>query len=153
MPDTTVYRENRPVGRTNADGQLLVPNLSAYEKNAISIDPTSLPVDAELPTTRQYVVPGAPRGAIAKFNVATVSRSALLILRDCRGAYLALGPRATLEQSGADFIVGYDGEVYVRDLAAENTIRAESPDGTSCLASFPFAPAPGEQVAIPLACE
>lgn len=38
-PDVAVEFENRPAGKTNRRGRLLVPNLRSYEENSLSIDP------------------------------------------------------------------------------------------------------------------
>ena len=43
-----VRHDNRAVGVTDARGMLLVPTLRSYQKNKITIDPSNLPVDAEI---------------------------------------------------------------------------------------------------------
>jgi outer membrane usher protein len=152
VPDTQVFYENRPAGRTDANGKLLVTGLDPYQANAISIDPSGLPIDAEVPKTKDLVVPGARRGTTAKFNVTTNAQSAILVLTAPGGAVLPVGARITRDGSGETFVVGYDGEAFVRGLSPDNTISVELPGGGTCAAAFFFAPSPGEQVRIPLTC-
>ncbi|QJW83740.1 fimbria/pilus outer membrane usher protein [Ramlibacter terrae] len=44
-PDVPVMLEGRPAGRTGADGTLVVPGLSSYSGQRISIDADALPID------------------------------------------------------------------------------------------------------------
>src|SRR5262249_22938347 len=85
-PNVDVYYENRPVGRTNSRGQLLVPRLRSYEDNKLSIDPTNLPLDARIPRTRASVKPSDRSGVVVDFGVETDIPSTLFILRDAKGA-------------------------------------------------------------------
>jgi len=151
-PNTEVFVENRPAGRTNSDGKLLVGKLNAYQPNTIAIDPKSLPLDAEIPSTKEVVVPAARRGATARFAITPSAPSALVVLTGADGKVLPAGLRVALEGGADDFVLGYDGEVFLRGLARENGVRVELADGGTCSARFAFAPAAGEQVVIPAVC-
>jgi outer membrane usher protein len=153
VPDTEVRVHNRPVGRTDDNGRLLVTNLSPYQANAISIDPTSLPLDADIPKTKDIAVPGRRRGTTAKFAVTPASPSALVVLSAADGSVLAPGSRVTLAETSEAFVLGYDGEVFVRNLGARNTLVVERADGSTCAAQVPFGGSDGEQVVIPAVCE
>ena len=74
--------------------------------------------------------------------------SAVVVLRDAGGAYLLPGSRGVLEATGESFLVGYDGQAYVKGLAADNRISIELLDGSTCHARFPFAPTTGARVEI-----
>lgn len=145
-PNVAVQYENRPVGESQ--GLLLVPYLNSYQKNKISIDPKDLPIDAEVPTTRDIVVPADRSGVVVKFGVKETSQAALITFVDRTGKPLAVGAQGRLEGSGQGFVIGYDGQAYISGLAAHNLVTIERPDGSSCRAEFSYTPRRGEQVTI-----
>jgi outer membrane usher protein len=63
------------------------------------------------------------------------------------GSFVSAGA-AGRTAGGAEFVVGYDGQAFIKNLAAANDAEIEFAGG-QCRASFPFAPRPGEQVQIP----
>ncbi|MCI0747360.1 MAG: fimbria/pilus outer membrane usher protein [Verrucomicrobia subdivision 3 bacterium] len=146
-PDVEVFSENRRVGKTNAKGKLLVPGLRSYQSNKISIDPANLPVNAEIPATSAVAVPADRSGVFANFKIRTSSTSAIVVFRSSDGRYLPAGARGIVEATNEEFVVGYDGRAFIRNLSDQNAITVELDEG-SCTASFPFAPVPDEQVLI-----
>lgn len=148
-PDVEVEVENRPAGRTNRSGKLLVPNLRSYEPNQISIDPTNLPVDAQVGGTREVSVPADRSGAVVRFAVETGSGTALVTLRDENGDYLETGATGELEGGADPFVVGYDGQAFVVGLGPRNRVTVDQPTRGRCIAEFTFEPRKGEQVSIP----
>ena len=137
-PGVKVERENLLVGTSNEDGKILVPNLNSYHKNKISIDPLDLPVNAEPATTYDYVTPGYKTGVYVDFDVKKASPSAIVILKTADGTFLPAGSEGHLDGSDEPFVVGYDGQAYIKDLKAANTIQVSAPNGT-CTAQFTFA--------------
>jgi outer membrane usher protein len=151
-PDVEVFFENRPIGRTDGSGKLLVPGLRAYQTNKIAIDPRGLPLDAEAKSTQEIVAPGDRSGIVVDFGVVTNLQAAVLILHGADGSPLKVGAKGQLEDGGEVFVVGYDGQAYVKGLGPSNTIVVETGQG-ECRASFPFAAQPGQQVTIgPVTC-
>lgn len=148
-PDVEVEYENRPVGRTNRRGKLLLPDLRSYEENRISIDPTNLPVDASVGETADVAVPADRSGAVVKFDVETHAQAALVVLRDETGAFVETGSSGTLEGGSEEFVVGYDGQAYISGLGKQNRIVVEQPSRGRCEADFSFQARSGEQVSIP----
>jgi outer membrane usher protein len=151
-PGVEVYYENRPVGTTDQRGYLLVPYLKSYERNTLTIDAKNLPVDADVQRTKEIVVPADRSGAVVQFGIKE-AQSALVILRDARGAVLPPGSRGVVEPSGERFVVGYDGQAYMRDLAADNRIAVTRADGSECGARLTYAPRPGTRVEINGVCQ
>jgi outer membrane usher protein len=150
-PKVPVFYENRPVGLTDADGRILVPNLRSYDKNKISFDPTDLPVDAEIGTTRNVVAPADRAGVFVDFRVHTDTSSALVVLVHPDGTFVPVGSVGEREGS-EEFIVGYDGQAFIKNLAARNAVRIVTPKGT-CRAQFDFSPQANTQVVIsPVVC-
>ncbi|MBS7544860.1 fimbria/pilus outer membrane usher protein [Ancylobacter oerskovii] len=147
-PGVPVRAQNHMVGVTDAGGKVLVPNLQSYEENAIEIDPTNLPVDAQIANTRRTVVPAARSGVLVKFGVKSGGASALVAFIDAKGVALPMGTLVALNGSPQPVVVGYDGQAFLGDLQPSNSATITLPDGNSCAASFDFTPRPGRQVVI-----
>jgi outer membrane usher protein len=138
VPDVMVYSQNRPVGKTDLRGMLLVPGLHSWQDNTLAIDPDDLPVDAEPESTKLTVRPPDRSGVYADFGVARNTSSAIVVLRDKAGRLLPPGtPGQVID--GDPFVVGYDGEAYIRRLGSANRIVVTLGPGQTCAAAFPFA--------------
>jgi outer membrane usher protein len=148
-PGVNVQYENRPVGRTDRSGKLLLPNLRSYQLNLVTIDPTDLPVDAEVGATRAVAAPGDRSGTVVRFAVETSARSALVTLRDQSGEFLEAGSSGQLDGAANTFPVGYDGQAFVSGLASHNRVVVDQPTRGRCAAEFDFMPSRGEQVSVP----
>jgi outer membrane usher protein len=146
-PNVKVERENQLVGTTNEDGKILIPELGSYRKNKISIDPLDLPLNAEPATTYDYVTPGYKSGVYVDFDVKKATPSAIVILKTADGAFVQAGSEGHLDGSDGQFVVGYDGQAYIKDLKPANTIHIAGPKGT-CTAAFAFAPSRDAQTTI-----
>lgn len=150
-PGVEVYSENRPIGRTDARGRLLVTRLRSYQNNKITIDPGNLPVDAEIDTTKEIVVPADRAGVAVKFPVKTNTNSAVVTIVMPDGTPVAAGSQGAL-QDGSAFFIGYDGRAFINGLKRDNVATVTTPNG-SCQASFAFSPKRGKQVEIgPVVC-
>lgn len=147
-PDVDVQFQNRPVGKTDRKGRILVPGLNSYEPNTVSIDPKNLAVDADVPATKEVVVPADRSGVVVKFGVSEAPKAALVTLVDTSGTPLEAGLKGRIDGSSDVFVIGYDGQAYIRGLASENAVVIDRSDGSSCRAEFPYKPEPGQQVAI-----
>lgn len=147
-----VYDENREVGRTDRAGQLLVPDLRAFELNHLSINPDDVPLDTAVPFVSRVVRPQDRSGVVVEFPLRP-SRSALVSLVDAAGRPLPLGSVAMLRPGTAGLPVGHAGQVYVEELGASNTLDVVMPDGRRCHAEFGFRAVPGQIPAIgPVVC-
>ena len=147
-----VLYENRDAGRTDSSGRRLVPDLRSFDVNHISIDPTELPADVLALNPSRDVRPPDRSGVVVKFPVRTL-HAALLVLQDERGRPIPLGSTATLRSSGAVSPVGYDGETFVEDLAAQNQLDVQLPGDGRCGVVFPFTPVKGDIPKLgPLTC-
>lgn len=147
-PDVDVQYQNRPVGKTNRQGKIIVTDLRSYEPNTISIDPASLPVDADIPATKEIVVPANQSGIVVDFGVSETPEAALVSFVDTNGVPITVGLTGRLESDEQEFVIGYDGETYIRGLQAQNTAVITMDDGNSCSAAFSYRATPGEQVII-----
>jgi outer membrane usher protein len=148
-----VLSENRPAGVTDANGQLLVPDLLSWQNNHLAIDPADVPVDAQVPYMARMVRPPDRSGVVVGFPI-TRTYGALLVLVDEAGQPVPLGSTATLKTTGTVVPVGYDGETFVENLAAaDNEVVVQLPNFSRCVVSFAFTPTPGQIPQIgPLTC-
>ncbi len=147
-PDVEVQHQNRPVGTTDRWGRILVPNLQAFEANEIAIDPSNLPVDAIVPTTKEVVVPASGAGVVVSFGVSQGDDTALVVFIDARGAPIKPGSSVRVDGLQDEFIVGYDGEVFLRSLTGRNRVTIEQTSGATCAAEFSYEAIRGTQVRI-----
>jgi outer membrane usher protein len=152
VPDVEVFHENRPAGLTNSSGRALIPGLRSYQRNKIAIDTAKLPVDADISTTEGYVTPADRSGVRLNFAVRTDVKPAIVVFKGADGQPLPVGARGQIE-GGEDFIVGYDGRAYIKNLSVENKVTITMVD-RECRASFNYEARPNEQVMISgVACQ
>jgi outer membrane usher protein len=153
VPHVHVLQENRPVGRTNSSGKLLVPDMRSFEQNHIRIDPNDIPPDATLITDARVMRPQDRSGVVVTYPI-KFNRAALLQLVDAAGAAIPLGSTATLKATGVVYPIGYDGDVYIEGLDSYNELAVESADGRHCTLAFKYTPLPGDIPSIgPLLCQ
>jgi outer membrane usher protein len=147
-----VRQENRYAGKTDAAGQLLVPDLRSFEINHLSIDPLNAPIDAAVPFSKYEVRPQDRSGVVVQFPL-KLTHGALLRLTGADGKPIPVDSTATLVSTGVTVPVGYDGEAYLVDVQPHNQLRVELPNGGHCAVDFDYRPASGEIPIIgPLQC-
>ncbi|WP_458097820.1 fimbria/pilus outer membrane usher protein [Roseomonas sp. WA12] len=138
QPGVGVMQENRPVGRTDSHGRLLVTDLRPYERNRIGIAPDDVPPDATIVETSRMVTPRQRAGTVVRFPISR-SSSARVQLVGRGGKPVPLGS-IVRHTAGERLPIGYDGEVFLTRLQAVNRVEVQLPDGTSCHADFEFRP-------------
>ena len=112
-PEVMVYLENREVGRTDAEGYLLLPQLNPYQANRIRIRSEDLPLSAEIDNDEVVAVPYARAGVAVGFEVVS-QRSALAVLVAKGGKPLPAGLELTSGDGATTAQVADDGLAYVR---------------------------------------
>lgn len=154
VPGIPVRLENRPVGSTDDTGTLLVPGLSAYQRNRLSIDTLGLPADYRIGAVEAQAVPERRAGVAVQFSVRPVHKLEVAVVDDT-GQFLAPGTVAEVSGSGGELkrtVVGQDGLLYVEDPpAGAREVRARGEFGTCTAALGVKAPAPSG-VAPPILC-
>lgn len=110
-----VYADNQLVGRTDAEGLLIVPSLRAFDRNLIRIEEADLPLDMLPGATEIAVRPFGRSGALVRFD-AHAERGVLMEVRLENGAPLPAGARVRAEGGGEAFPVATGGAVYVAGL-------------------------------------
>lgn len=152
VPGLPVLQDNRPIGRTDAGGRLLVPDLMPYAPNRIAIDPSSLPPDTRIDVTNLDVVPRQYAGVVARFALARYAAATLSLVKP-DGKAPEVGTPARLEGSPQASVVGYDGVLFVEGLGAENRVLVGA-GKDACEVRFAYKAVAGELPAIgPLVCQ
>ena len=152
VPDLPVLQDNRLIGRTDAKGRLLVPELQPYAANRIAIDPSSLPSDIRISGASRDVVPRQYAGVVARFEIERYAAATLMLVGP-DGQPPAVGTLARLEGSTAGAVVGYDGILFVEGLRAQNRVLVGT-GAAACEVRFDYKPVEGELPTIgPLACQ
>ncbi len=150
-----VYQENRVIGRTGADGRLLVSDLMPYASNLIAIDTSNLPADARLDRSSLDVVPQSGAGVLVPFRVERY-HAATVIVQDADGKPLAVGTPARLAGAPGDSastVVGYDGVVFLDGLRQSNDLVLGE-GAAACSLHFDYQPGADGQLPVigPLRC-
>jgi outer membrane usher protein len=136
LPGVDVYLNNALVGHTDRDGRILIPNLQAYRANAISIDPSSLPLTTNVGDTKVYVAPYYRSPATIRFKNLG-SGGAIVPIRELDGSPLAAGS-TVIGEDGTAWPVADRGEVYLGGLRPRShiTLVARRGDGSHCTLVF-----------------
>jgi len=152
VPGLPVLQDNRPIGRTDRNGRLLVPDLQPYAASRIAIDPSSLPSDTRIPQTLLEIVPRQNAGVVARFAIERYAAATLTLVR-ADGTVPDVGTLARLDGSELTAMVGYDGVLFVEGLRAQNRVRIGSGKDL-CEVRFEYTPVAGELPVIgPLVCQ
>lgn len=137
VANVPVLLENRPIGTTNARGDLLVTPLNSYQQNKLSIDPMKLPPNVDISHVNAEVVPSDRAGTLVKFGIKTV-HAASVILHGANGRPVTEGSSVTLRNSSSPAtIVGYDGMVYLEGLQTHNLLDVRTAHG-HCVVQFDY---------------
>jgi outer membrane usher protein len=107
--------------RTDSNGVAFLPRLQAYQRNSIRLDPTELPINAELDTIEQIAVPASRSGVRVTFPVRS-GRAALIKIVMDNGAEAPAGTEVELAGDSKEFFVARRGEAFITGLQATNTL-------------------------------
>lgn len=135
VPNASIYLHNREIARANRAGNALVPGLSSYRPNRLSLNVDELPLEVAPNVTAMEVVPSRRGGVVADFGIREAEQSALVVLKGPTGQPVPAG--SIVHLGNREFPVGYDGEAYLEGLSARNRVRVTTQSG-ACQASFGF---------------
>jgi outer membrane usher protein len=123
----------------------LLTQLQPYQSNSILLDPSELPISAELDSIEQSVVPAAHSGVKVVFPVRS-GRGALIHIKLENGNDAPLGASIELMGDKEEFFVARRGEAFITGLKDNNTLRMKWND-TTC--TFEVKLPPGDPNDIP----
>ncbi|MGN2243332.1 fimbria/pilus outer membrane usher protein [Frateuria sp. GZRR33] len=143
-PDAAGARIGNAAGvRVGNDGYALIPYLTPYVLNTVTIDPTGLSLDVQLDNTSAQVAPRA--GAVVMVNFKSESGRFMLIqthLDD--GSTLPFGAEVMNEQGRVIGVVGQAGRIMVRVArdAGRISVQWQDNDATrTCSLPYKLSPA------------
>ncbi len=141
-PNAPNVSVNNRAGITNAHGYALAPYLSAYNKNSIGLDPSTLPDDVDVAQSNVNVYP--TKGAVVKADFKTRVGYQVLITLKLHQEIVPFGAIASLQtqqpEEETSSIVGDGGQVYLTGLPTSGVLEVKwGPQAhQQCLASFDF---------------
>ncbi len=105
--------QNYPGIATDPFGYAVVPYLTTYQENRLSVDNTTqLPDNVDLEQTTQFVVPNRGAMVAARFN-ANIGYRVLVTVSDRNGKPLPFGALASNDDTGQQSIVDEGGILYL----------------------------------------
>ncbi len=117
FPDVTVTQENRPVGKTDSQGRILLPRLISYYPNKIGLDGAELPITAEIDQLEQTVTP-TYRSPIHLVFDAHAAAPRLVVVQRPDGEPITAGVQIKRLSDGKLYRAAFDGEAYL-DVGAD----------------------------------
>lgn len=140
-----IYVENQLASRTNADGYALLPRLSPYMKNNVSVEQLDIPFDAQIDTLKMYPVPAWRSGVMIDIPARSVSSATMELILDDEKPVPAGAIAMLIFADGRvsePFAIGHQGLVYLSGLANENQINVTWPTG-QCTTRVAYVPEKG----------
>ena len=134
-PNVPVRYENQRVGATDKSGKLLVTGSSGYYRGKYEIDPLNLPANVQSPNVEQRVAVRRGSGYLLEFPLNRIIAASVGLV-DVQNKPLPLGANVLHEQTGARAVVGWDGLVYLENLAKQNSLQVTLADGSRCRVQF-----------------
>lgn len=138
-PDVSGVSAGGPGVRTDFRGYTTVGWLSPYQENVVSLDPSTLPSDAEIPQTDRRVVPTAGAVIPATFATRTGGRAVIALTR-ADGSPVPFGAVVSLtgqeKNHNGSGITGNGGKVYMSGLPETGTLRVSWGNNRQCQAQY-----------------
>ncbi len=133
VPGVRGYLNNQEVGRTDRNGNLLVPALQPYYGNRLSISEKDIPFDYDIRETERLVASPMRGGALVRFAVERINSigGKIVVERDGAPASPAYG-ELTLVAGGRVAVspIAGDGRFYLQNVApGRHPARVEYADG------------------------
>ncbi|CNI09189.1 outer membrane usher protein [Yersinia massiliensis] len=148
--------------QVDSRGYAVVPYLSNYQRNNISLDPATLPEGVDITQSSQNLYP--TKGAVVKANFATRVGYQVLVTLSKSGGLIPFGAVVSVEGIAGEepntSIVGDAGQVYLSGLPESGRLKVKWGGDTNqqCNVAFNLANIPAPSAAnpirqLPLRCE
>ena len=115
------YASHQQVGRTNNNGNVLIPDLLPYYGNTLSIADQDIPLDRTVEATQRIIAPPFRGGALVTFPVRRLQNSTgrVVLLRGSERLVPAYGQLTVAADGGTyESPVGAQGEFYLENVPA-----------------------------------
>jgi outer membrane usher protein len=126
VPGLRVKYSNQYVGVTDRAGRAIVPGLTSYNENEVSIERADIPMSFTSGVTRVFVSPPYRGGGVVSFTVTRLQAltGKLFIVKDgARTPAAFAGLEVTVGPEVISSVVGIDGAFYLENIPA-GTYRA-----------------------------
>jgi outer membrane usher protein len=140
------YASNQEIGRTDRDGNLLIPNLLPYYGNIVSVNDQDIPLDYKLGELLQRVAPPFRSGAVVTFSATRVLAVTGTVSVEVAGeAVVPAYGQLTVVVAGRaiDSPIGQLGEFYLEGIPPgrhQATLEYRGGTGT-CVVDVPLSTA------------
>ncbi len=117
--------------RVDSRGYAIVPSLTPYRENTVSVDSKGLPDTVDILQNEQVIIPRS--GAAVAVKMKTQSgKPVLLIIRDPGGNYLPIGSELTNASGEMAGIVGQAGMAFIRGWSIGTEAMSVRTGSTTC---------------------
>lgn len=114
-PGVALRVNGQAIAKTDSRGIAVLPDLQAYRRNNIALDPAHLPIDIDASARQISLAPHYRSGNLLEFSVAR-RRGVRVELRDADGRSLPTGARAHLVGGDDTFPIGHGGRTYLPNV-------------------------------------
>jgi outer membrane usher protein len=111
--DVRVYMDNRLVGETDDDGEILVPGLRPYENNRLSFEVDDLPLSASFGVNEKSVTPFDRTGVKVAFDVESLNEVTAHFFDD-EGEPLPIGTTLASDDGDVHVSIGRSGFAHIK---------------------------------------
>ena len=118
-----IMANNSYVGKTGSNGVLVTTRAVSKNENQISINEASLPFNAQFSDSRKFYYPKRLTGTKITFDVAKKFAYSAKLFRGDKPLQPP-GSILTLDETGAEFKVGFDGKVFINSIEKLNNLNA-----------------------------
>lgn len=153
LANVGVSFQGRQRAHTDDNGVALVTGLQPYSTNPVRLNPSDLPLSAEIDSLEQVVVPRRRSAVTIGFAVRS-GQAALITVRLPNGQPAPTGAEVEVSGDERRFPVGRGGQVFLTGLKREHMLRLHW-KGASCQMPLVVTPTTPEDIArpAPLVCE
>ena len=143
VPNVRVYLSNQLIGRTDANGNLLVPNLLSYYGNTVRIDDRDVPLDYDIQQVQKTIAPSYRGGAFVEFPVLQVRTIVgTIVERSAEGNVVPAFGELTLTDRLRTYTspLGRQGELYLENVPPGTYTGAVEFSGGDCAVTITVPP-------------
>jgi len=131
-----VSSNNVYYGKTGWNGRIVIPNLTSFRENRVSIDMDSLPLDTLVTETDATITPAYQSGVVQHFGVSGKADYIYVSLLDTAGQAVPTGSYAVIDGTKEGFDIAYDGMgiVPTKHVSYPLNMTVYLPDDKACRA-------------------